>query len=163
MHYLSIFAFIYLKFFFYTQNLGKKLQIILYILFIYAVYIYHLYVLFIYSNLLTITIKYLLIIYSIKYNKYSIYILRLTQRASETMASAALALFALRLIMTAAVAIEAMIEIIREQMIRIARGEAELDATHYVLGPVVLTVPFSRAADLPLSHSVHFSAPTIAL
>ena len=42
------------------------------------------------------------------------------------MASAALALVALRLIMTAAVAIEAMIEMIREQMIRIARGEAEL-------------------------------------
>ena len=42
------------------------------------------------------------------------------------MASAALALLALRLIMTAAVAIEAMIEIIREQIIRIARGDAEL-------------------------------------
>ena len=44
------------------------------------------------------------------------------------MASAALALVALRLIMTAAVAIEAMIEIIREQMIKMASGEAELDA-----------------------------------
>ena len=43
------------------------------------------------------------------------------------MASAALALLALRLIMTAAVAIEAMIEIIREQMIRMASGEAELE------------------------------------
>ena len=42
------------------------------------------------------------------------------------MASAALALVALRLIMTAAVAIEAMMEIIREQMIRMASGEAEL-------------------------------------
>ena len=42
------------------------------------------------------------------------------------MASAALALVALRLIMTAAVAIEAMIEIIREQMIRMASGDAEL-------------------------------------
>ena len=72
------------------------------------------------------------------------------------MASAALALLALRLIMTAAVAIEAMIEMIREQMIRIARGEAELEpgVMHWVLGPVVLTVPFSRAADLPLSQAV---------
>ena len=70
------------------------------------------------------------------------------------MASAALALLALRLIMTAAVAIEAMIEMIREQMIRIANGLAELEATHYVLGPAVLTVPFSRAADLPLSQAV---------
>ena len=40
------------------------------------------------------------------------------------MASAALALLALRLIMTAAVAIEAMIEMIREQMIRMASGLA---------------------------------------
>ena len=43
------------------------------------------------------------------------------------MASAALALVALRLIMTAAVAIEAMIEIIREQIKAIASGEAELE------------------------------------
>ena len=43
------------------------------------------------------------------------------------MASAALALLALRLIMTAAVAMDAMIEIIREQMIRMASGEAELE------------------------------------
>ena len=49
---------------------------------------------------------------------------RLTQRASETMASAALALFALRLIMTAAVAMDAMIEMIREQIIRMASGLA---------------------------------------
>ena len=41
------------------------------------------------------------------------------------MASAALALVALRLIMTAAVAIEAMIEMIREQIIRMASGLAE--------------------------------------
>ena len=79
------------------------------------------------------------------------------------MASAALALVALRLIMTAAVAIEAMMEIIRAHIMMIANGLAELEATHYVLGPAVLTVPFSRAADLPLSHSVHFSAPTEAL
>ena len=79
------------------------------------------------------------------------------------MASAALALLALRLIMTAAVAMDAMIEMISAHITMIAKGEAELDATHYVLGPVVLTVPFSRAADLPLSHSVHFSAPTVAL
>ena len=55
---------------------------------------------------------------------------RLTQRASETMASAALVLLALRLIMTAAVAIEAMIEIIREQIIRMASGLALLFLTH---------------------------------
>ena len=44
------------------------------------------------------------------------------------MASAALALLALRLIMTAAVAIEAMMEIIRAHITIIAKGEAELDA-----------------------------------
>ena len=79
------------------------------------------------------------------------------------MASATLALVALRLIMTATVAIEAMIEIIRAHITMIAKGEAELEATHYVLGPVVLTVPLARAADLPLSQAVHFSAPTVAL
>ena len=40
------------------------------------------------------------------------------------MASAALALLALRLIMTAAVAIEAMMEMIRAQIIRMASGDA---------------------------------------
>ena len=54
------------------------------------------------------------------------------------MASAALALLALRLIMTAAVAIEAMIEMIREQMIRMARGEAELEPD-LLQAPVVLS------------------------
>ena len=53
------------------------------------------------------------------------------------MASAALALLALRLIMTAAVAIEAMIEMIREQMIRIARGEA--DEPDLLQAPVLLS------------------------
>ena len=112
-----------------------------------------------------VTIAQQLLIYNIIYIYiYNIiHLLRLTQRASETMASAALALVALRLIMTAAVAIEAMIEMIRAHITMIANGLAELEATHYVLGPAVLTVPFSRAADLPLSHSVHFSAPTVAL
>ena len=68
------------------------------------------------------------------------------------MASAALALLALRLIMTAAVAIEAMIEIIKEQMIRMAKGLAELEpaAMHWVLGPVVLVIVLS----LPLAGAV---------
>ena len=77
-----------------------------------------------------------LILYSIAfYINNIIHILRLTQRASETMASAALALLALRLIMTAAVAIEAMMEIIREQIIRIARGLAD----DFVQAPEVLS------------------------
>ena len=54
------------------------------------------------------------------------------------MASAALALLALRLIMTAAVAIEAMIEMIREQMIRMASGEAELEPD-LLQAPVLLS------------------------
>ena len=53
------------------------------------------------------------------------------------MASAALALVALRLIMTAAVAIEAMIEIIREQIKAIASGEAELEPELFSQAPVV--------------------------
>ena len=53
------------------------------------------------------------------------------------MASAALALLALRLIMTAAVAMDAMMEIIREQMIRMARGEAELEPELFSQAPVV--------------------------
>ena len=72
-----------------------------------------------------------LILYSIAfYINNIIHILRLTQRASETMASAALALLALRLIMTAAVAIEAMMEIISAHITMIAKGEAELFLTH---------------------------------
>ena len=77
-----------------------------------------------------------LILYSIAfYINNIIHILRLTQRASETMASAALALLALRLIMTAAVPIEAMMEIIREQMIRMASGLAD----DFVQAPEVLS------------------------
>ena len=59
-------------------------------------------------------------------NNTNTYLPRLTQRASETMASAALALLALRLIMTAAVAIDAMMEMIRAHIMMIAKGEAEL-------------------------------------
>ena len=68
------------------------------------------------------------------------------------MASAALALLALRLIMTTAVAMEAMIEIIREQIIRMASGDAELEpaAMHWVFGPVVLVT----SAALPLAGAV---------
>ena len=53
------------------------------------------------------------------------------------MASAALALLALRLIMTAAVAMVAMIEMIREQIIRMASGEAELEPELFSQAPVV--------------------------
>ena len=68
------------------------------------------------------------------------------------MASAALALLALRLIMTAAVAIEAMIEMIRAHIMMIANGLAELEpaAMHWVLGPVVLVT----SAALPLAGAV---------
>ena len=68
------------------------------------------------------------------------------------MASAALALLALRLIMTAAVAIEAMMEMIREQIKAIASGEAELEpgVMHWVFGPVVLVILLS----LPLAGAV---------
>ena len=68
------------------------------------------------------------------------------------MASAALALVALRLIMTAAVAIEAMIEMIRAHITMIANGLAELEpaAMHWVLGPVVLVILLS----LPLAGAV---------
>ena len=51
------------------------------------------------------------------------------------MASAALALLALRLIMTAAVAIEAMMEMIREQMTKMASGLAD----DFVQAPEVLS------------------------
>ena len=79
-----------------------------------------------------------LILYNIAfYINNIISLLRLTQRASETMASAALALVALRLIMIAAVAIEAMMEIIREQMIRMASGEAP--EPDLLQAPVVLS------------------------
>ena len=79
------------------------------------------------------------------------------------MASAALALLALRLIMTAAVAIEAMIEMIREQMIRMAKGDAELEpaAMHWVLGPVVF-FEISPLAGTPIflsPHGSHLSLP----
>ena len=58
--------------------------------------------------------------------------------------------------MTAAAVTEAMIEMIMAQIITIAKGLA-LEATHYVLGPSVLTVPLARAADLPLSQAVQVS------
>mgnify|MGYP007106008529 CR=1 FL=1 len=58
--------------------------------------------------------------------------------------------------MTAAAVTEAMIERIMTQIITIAKGLA-LEATHYVLGPSVLTVPLARAADLPLSQAVQVS------
>ena len=54
------------------------------------------------------------------------------------MASAALALLALRLIMMAAVAIEAMIEMIRAHIMMIANGLAELEPD-LLQAPVVLS------------------------
>ena len=53
------------------------------------------------------------------------------------MASAALALVALRLMMTAAVAMEAVIETIRAQIKAIASGEAELEPELFSQAPVV--------------------------